>query len=107
MSRKNNLRIGCFTLLLLLLSVRLAAAPVKVTGSISDEKGEALMGAIIVSKPGADGQVRNTSAADEKGRFVIECEPGDVLVAYFMGYDDAVVPAPKKGGNIDIVMQPN
>ncbi len=107
MSPKNNLRIGCFTLLLLLLSTRLAAAPVKVTGSISDEKGEALMGAIVVSKPGADGQVRNTSAADDKGRFVIECEPGDVLVAYFMGYDDAVVPAPKKGGNIDIVMQPN
>ena len=83
-----------------------AAAPIKVKGSVTDEKGEPMMGAIIVAKANTKAQPRATVTADDKGRFVIDCETSDILVAYFLGYDDAVVPVESKG-IIDIVMQPS
>lgn len=90
----------------LLSAIPVYAAPFTVRGSVVDEKGEPLMGAVIVAKPLPDGQVRATVTADEKGNFIIECEPNDVLVSYFLGYDDITVPVNSKGV-VDIVMSPS
>lgn len=103
---KNNVLCALWATVLLIMSSSALAAPIKVRGRVIDEKGEPLMGAVIVAKPQPDGQVRSTVTADEKGNFVIECEPTDVLVAYFLGYDDATVAVNSKG-SIDITMSPS
>lgn len=82
------------------------AAPMVVKGSVVSEAGEVLAGAIVVAKPSADGAVRATATADLNGNFSISCEPGDILVAFFMGFDDTTVPA-TSGSEVRIVMHPS
>lgn len=84
----------------------LMAQSIKVRGCVSDESGEPLPMAIIVAKPDAAGAVRTSVTADVKGLYTIECLPTDVLVAYFLGYDDAVVPVESQAV-VDIVMAPS
>lgn len=101
-----NKRSILLTPLLLLCSMATWAQNITVGGIVSDEAGEPLPSAIIVAKPSVDGQVRTTVTADSKGQFSIVCLPTDILTAYFLGYDDAVVPVEGKH-IIDIVMQPS
>ena len=78
-----------------------------VSGTVCDETNEPLPAAIVVAKTGgAQGKVRSTVNADEKGRYKIECASGDVLVVYFLGYDDAVIPVDTKTV-IDVTMSPS
>lgn len=77
-----------------------------VSGTVYDESGETLPSAIIVAKPSIDGAVRSSVTADVKGQFSIECLPTDILVVYFLGFDDTVVPVESKR-TIDIVMRPS
>lgn len=83
-----------------------AQQPFVVNGTVSDEAGEPLPSAIIVAKPNAEAAVRTSVNADVKGRFSIECEPTDILVVYFMGYDDVSVPVESRK-TIDVAMSPN
>ena len=101
-----NKRSILLTPLLLLCSMATWAQNITVGGIVSDEAGEPLPSASIVAKPSVDGQVRTTVTADSKGQFSIACLPTDILTAYFLGYDDAVVPVEGKH-IIDIVMQPS
>ena len=77
-----------------------------VRGTVADENGGLLYGAIVVAKPDKDGAVRSTATVDESGQFSLECEPTDVLIAYFLGFDDAIAEV-KSRNNVDIVMHPS
>ena len=68
---KNRYLTALCAVVSLMSALPLSAAPIKVHGSVTDEKGEPLAGAMIVAKPRPDGQVRSTVTADEKGNFVI------------------------------------
>ena len=101
----NNKRL-ILTGLALFVGLGLAAQSFTVSGTISDENGETIPSAIVVAKADATGAVRSTATADTKGRYSIECLPTDILVVYFLGYDDALVPVGSKR-TIDIVMSPS
>ena len=92
--------------LALFVGLGLAAQSFTVSGTISDENGETIPSAIVVAKADATGAVRSTATADTKGRYSIECLPTDILVVYFLGYDDALVSVGSKR-TIDIVMSPS
>ena len=91
-------------LLLILPGISAWAQSFTVRGSVSDEAGEPLPSVIVVAKPGAEGPVRSTVTADNKGQFSIECQPTDILTFYLLGFDDAVIPVESKQV-IDVVMQ--
>lgn len=101
-----NKRFFISALILFLCGLTSWAQSITVGGTIYDEAGEPLPSAIIVAKPSVDGQVRSSVTADAKGQYSIECLPSDILVVYFLGFDDAVVPVESKQ-RIDIVMQPS
>ena len=105
-NQKSKFLTMALAVVLLMLSLPAAAQSLKVRGSVSDEKGEPLIGAVVVAKKQVQGDALATATADEKGQFVIECDRKDVLVAYFLGYDDASVPVNSRSV-IDIVMQPS
>ena len=105
-NQKSKFLVMAMTVCLFVLSLSAAAQPVKVHGSVSDEKGEPLIGAVIAAKKQVQSDAQATATADEKGQFVIECQPTDILVAYYLGYDDASVPVNSRSV-IDIVMQPS
>ena len=60
---------------------------IKVSGTVVDDKGETLVGAIVVLK-GANNTVKASATADINGRYTIDCQKGDVLEAYFLGYSN-------------------
>lgn len=92
--------------LMVLCCVNLPAQSITVKGSVADEAGEPLPSAIVVAKPSPEGKVRLSVTADVKGQFSIECLPTDVLVVYFLGYEDATVPV-KSQTVVNVVMHPS
>ena len=103
---KNKLLVMAMAVVLLLPSLPAAAQLITVSGAVSDEKGEPLIGAVVVAKSSGQGDASVTATTDDKGRFKIKCGPADILVSYFLGYDDASVPVNSRSV-IDIVMQPS
>ena len=104
MNKTNYLLAGA--LLLFLAVLPSFASPVTVRGHVVDESGEVMAGAFVMAKPSPDGAVRATVSTDSNGVFAIECEPTDILIAIFMGYDNEVVQIPPTG-EIQIVMHPS
>ncbi|NIG52527.1 SusC/RagA family TonB-linked outer membrane protein [Chitinophaga sp. Cy-1792] len=69
-----------------------AADPIKVTGKVTDEKGEALPGATVVIKG-----TKLAAVTDATGNFTISCNPGAVLSVSFMGYKQSDIVADGRG----------
>ena len=65
----------------LLFTTSLIAQNIKVTGTVKDEAGEALIGATVMLKESAQG-----STTDFDGNYSIEANQGDVLVFRYLGY---------------------
>lgn len=82
-----------------------AQTPVNVSGVVSDEKGEPLPGAVIVVKC-ADGTVTGSFTADVDGRYDLSCHKGDVIEAYFLGFDRRNEPVDGRT-KIDFILHPD
>ena len=78
--------IVALTTILLIGGGSLYAQSKKITGSIRDENGDILPGAIVVVKASKDGATRLTVTSDEQGRYSVEAKPSDVIEVHFLGY---------------------
>ena len=70
-----------------------------IAGRVTDQSGVPLVGVSILVK----GSARGTTT-DVSGRFVLRIEPGDVLVASYLGYESVEVAADSRTG-VEIRMQ--
>ena len=70
-----------------------------IAGRVTDQNGVPLVGVSILIK----GSARGTTT-DVSGRFVLRIEPGDVLVASYLGYESVEVAADSRTG-VEIRMQ--
>lgn len=70
-----------------------------IAGRVTDQNGVPLVGVSILGK----GSARGTTT-DVSGRFVLRIEPGDVLVASYLGYESVEVAADSRTG-VEIRMQ--
>lgn len=76
-----------------------ALAPVEVTGTVTDQAGEPLIGVSVTLKG-----VHTGVSTDLDGNYTIAVEPGPILVYSYIGYD----PAERRvaaAGRIDVVLQ--
>lgn len=80
------------------------AAPVKVSGTVTDAAGEALPGAIVSIPGNTAGTVKATAMADIDGKYSIECTKGDVLEFQYIGMKTLSIPFAGKS-KIDAVLQ--
>jgi TonB-linked SusC/RagA family outer membrane protein len=71
-----------FTLLFIFIGTWAAFAQTKVSGTVSDDKGEALVGASVVVKGTTNGTL-----TDEKGTFSLAVDKNAILTISFVGYD--------------------
>jgi TonB-linked SusC/RagA family outer membrane protein len=76
---------ACFLLVVLLLPTLLLAQKV-VTGKVTDESGELLIGATV----GVKG-TENFTSTDDKGVYKLSLKIGDTIIASYMGYQTAEV----------------
>ncbi len=74
--------------------------PVKITGVVLDASGEPLVGAGVVVKGTMNGAIANLD-----GKFVLEANTGDILVASFIGYTSQEVTV-GTATDLRIVLQP-
>ena len=79
-------------LLILVANIGFAQNTVKVTGTVTDDKGETLPGAIVAIWDEASGSTRSGIMADIDGNYTIECSSSDVLFFSFMGLKDQKIP---------------
>ena len=80
-----------------------ANVKVKITGTVTDENKEALIGA-TVRLTGGDSLTVSLGTTDAKGRFAMKnIADGDyTLTISFIGYDDNIVKLAGAGGDIDL-----
>lgn len=74
-------RVACFSMLAILLSLQVTLAQSQVTGRVTDENKEPLPGGSVIVK----GTSRGTST-DANGNFSIAAKKGEILVFSFVGY---------------------
>lgn len=90
---------GMVTLLVMaLLCCQTALAQVKVSGTVTDRQGEALVGVAVVSE--IDG-VRTGVSTDDYGRFSLSVPEGTMLEFNYLGFKTLKLPAvtpPHAGG---------
>lgn len=77
----------------------------KVSGNVSDDRNEMLPGAIIMVKS-AGGELKGTTTTDNSGFYSVECDKGDVLEFYYLGFDDFKITFDGKA-KLDVKMQPS
>lgn len=76
-----------------------------VRGTVRDDGGEALAGAIVVVK-GEGETVKATATADAGGRWSIDCQANDVLSFHFLGFQ--TVDEPVRGrAEINVTLHPD
>ena len=76
-------------------------ADIIIKGRVTDERGQALVGATVSLKGTSKG-----TTADANGAFTLHIpEKGGILVFSFIGYDPMEIPV-TKSGNLDIVLKP-
>ena len=83
----------------IILSQKQAGRDDMIAGRVTDQNGVPLVGVSILVK----GSARGTTT-DVSGRFVLRIEPGDVLVASYLGYESVEVAADSRTG-VEIRMQ--
>ena len=93
------------TLILALLVIIPAFAQTRnISGTVRDESGSAMPGAIVVVKQGGEkGAVTSSTTTDVQGRYTVSCKDGDYISVHFLGYSEVVVPVKGKK-SIDISM---
>ena len=93
------------TLLACLVLLPAFAQSRKIGGTVRDENGDVLAGAIVVVKSGgAQGAVAATATTDATGRYSVQCKEGDYLSVHFLGYTDNEFPVKGKSNTIDVTM---
>ncbi|WP_170110624.1 SusC/RagA family TonB-linked outer membrane protein [Flavilitoribacter nigricans] len=75
--------------------------PISVTGQISSEEGEPLIGANILVKGTSEGTV-----TDWEGKFQMQAGAGDTLEISYIGFNNKLVPVQGRN-SIDIVLETN
>lgn len=96
------------TLILALLVIIPAFAQTRnISGTVRDESGSSMPGAIVVVKQGGEkGAVISSTTTDAQGRYTVSCKDGDYISVHFLGYSEVVVPVKGKK-SIDISMVPD
>lgn len=96
------------TLILALLVIIPAFAQTrKVSGTVRDESGSSMPGAIVVVKQGGEkGAVASSTTTDAQGHYTLSCKDGDYISVHFLGYNEVVVPVKGKS-TIDVAMVPD
>lgn len=87
--------------MLLMLTLPSLAQKITVTGHVTDEQGEDLIGATIMEKGTSNG-----TSADIEGKFKITVPPNAILVVSYVGYDPMDVPVNGQK-DLNIVMKQN
>ena len=78
-----------FITLLALCLFHALSAQIKVSGSVIDEHGQAVMAAVVVLLAENDKRVAQTAVTDEEGRFILAAEPGTyIMTIRYLGYAD-------------------
>ena len=96
------------TLLMSLALIPALAQNRQISGTVRDESGDILTGAIVVVKSGgANGAVAATATTDAAGRYSIQCKEGDYLSVHFLGYADNEFPVKGKSNSFDVTMMPD
>lgn len=62
-----------------------AYAQNKVSGLVKDDKGETLVGAVVMVK-NADNSAKATATTDASGRYSVEASKGDIIEFHFLGF---------------------
>ncbi len=91
---------GLITLLMLFIGVNLSLSQT-ITGQVTDENNEALIGASVIVKSTANGVI-----TDIDGRFQIEASPSDELIVSYIGYATKTV-AVGNTTNVQISLLPD
>lgn len=81
-----------------MLVVEAVAAPLKVSGLVTDASGSALVGATIIVEGSTQG-----ATTDNRGRFTLTVPEGTVLQVAYLGYETQLVKA--RQGDLHITMQ--
>ena len=69
-----------------------AQETMRLQGTVYDELGEALPGAVVTVKASAsDTKPKASSVADIDGHYAIPCRPGDIIEVHFLGYEVPVL----------------
>lgn len=75
--------------------------PIKITGTVVDDLGEALPGVNVIKKGTSTG-----TTTDFNGHYSIEVKPGDILLYSYVGFEQAKIQAEKGRETIDVTMEP-
>ncbi|MDN3547303.1 SusC/RagA family TonB-linked outer membrane protein [Mucilaginibacter aquaedulcis] len=76
-------------------------ANITVTGKVTDESGEALIGVSVAEKGTSNGTMTNT-----EGKYSLSTDENSILVFKYIGYDSQEIPV-KAQQNIDVVLKAN
>lgn len=91
----------CFLLVAFMAALTVHAQSIKVAGTVTDDKGEPVIGASVIIKGTGTGTV-----TDFDGRFSVTADPKAYLVVSFIGYNTSEV-AVNGRSNIDIRLSEN
>lgn len=59
----------------------------KITGSVRDENGDVLSGAIVVVKSAKEGVTKQTTTTDVLGKYSVDASGSDFIEIHFLGYN--------------------
>lgn len=79
-----------------------------ISGTVRDESGNTMPGAIIVVKAGdKNGAISTSTTTDTNGKYVVECKENDFISAHFLGYNEYIFPVKGSKKVMDITMIPD
>ena len=79
----------------------------KISGTVRDDNGEVLSGAIVVVKSGgAKGTVSASATTDAAGRYSVDCKDGDYISVHFLGFTESEFPV-KGNTKFDVTLIPD
>ena len=83
-----------------------AQSTVTVTGTVYDEKGESLPGAIVMVPGQVAGTSKVSTSTDIDGKYTVSCAPGEELQFHFLGYKSLTRKVEGKT-KIDVTLEPD
>ena len=83
-----------------------AQSTVTVTGTVYDEKGESLPGAIVMVPGQVAGTSKVSTSTDIDGKYTVSCAPDDELQFHFLGYKSLTRKVEGKT-KIDVTLEPD
>lgn len=76
-----------------------------VTGVVTDENGEVLVGVSVMVQSGTDGKISGGSTTNEEGRWSVAAKTGDRLTFSFVGFETQTVVVGKYPATINITLR--